>query len=156
LARDGFKPSLFVFGCNISPADCVFKFSMKANFPTIAAVIFACGLATTKTLATDNSTTTPLHGHFFQRIAERLNLTEDQKARIKTALTGEKERLAPLLSQLHEARKNLRAAIQSCNANEAAVRVASTKIAAVEGNLAVERMKIFGKIAPILTDEQRR
>jgi periplasmic protein CpxP/Spy len=130
---------------------------MKTNFSTIAAaVIFACGLITTETFATDNSATTPLRGHFFERIAERLNLTEDQKTQIKTTLTGEKKTLAPLLGQLHEARKNLRAAIQSRDANESAVRAASAKVAAVEGDLAVERMKIFGKIAPVLTDEQRR
>lgn len=132
---------------------------MKTNFSTIAAtaVIFACGLTTTKTFAADNSAaTTPARGHFFQRIAGRLNLTDDQKAQIKTALSGEKEALAPLLGQLHEARKNLRAAIQSAGANETAVRAASAKVATVEGDLAVERMKIFGKIAPVLTDEQRR
>jgi periplasmic protein CpxP/Spy len=132
---------------------------MKTNFSIIAAaaVIFACGLTTIKTFAADNSaTTTPLRGHFFQRIAERLNLTDDQKAQIKTALSGEKEVLVPLLGKLHEARKNLRATIQSAAADETAVRAASAKVAAVEGDLAVERMKIFGKIAPVLTDEQRR
>ncbi len=131
---------------------------MKTNFPTIAAtaVIFAFGL-TTKTFAADNSaTTTPLRGHFFQRITDRLNLTDAQKSQIKTALNGEKETLAPLLGQLYEARKNLRAAIQSAGANETAVRAASAKAAADEGDLAVERMKIFGEIATVLTDEQRR
>ena len=132
---------------------------MKTNFQTVAAaaVIFACGLTTTKTFAADNyAATTPSRGHFFQRIAERLNLTADQKAQIKIALNGEKETLASLLGQFHEARKNLRAAIQSTGANETAVRAASAKVAAVEGDLAVERMKIFGKIASVLTDEQRR
>jgi periplasmic protein CpxP/Spy len=128
---------------------------MKTNFSIIAAVIVACGLTTAKTFAADNSAT-PARGHFFQRIAGRLNLTDDQKARIQTALNGEKETLATLLGQLHEARKNLREAIQSTAANETAVRAASARVAAVEGDLAVERMKIFGKIAPVLTDEQRR
>jgi len=61
-----------------------------------------------------------------------------------------------LLGQLHVARENLRAAIRAGDANETTVRAASARVAAVEADLAVERMKIFAKIAPILTDEQRR
>ena len=61
-----------------------------------------------------------------------------------------------MLGQLHAARQNLRATIQASDANETTVRVASAQVAAVEADLAVERMKIYGKIAPILTDEQRQ
>jgi Spy/CpxP family protein refolding chaperone len=122
-----------------------------------AAAIFAGGLTTGKTFAAENSATaTPVRGPIFQRITERLNLTDAQRAQIKTVLAGEKDSLKPLLGQLHDARKNLREAIQSGGANETAVRAASAKVAAVEGDLAVERMKIYGKISPILTDEQRR
>jgi len=85
-----------------------------------------------------------------------LNLNADQKAQIKAVLSGEKDILMPLLGQLHDARKDLRAAIHAGDANETNVRAAAAKVAAVEGDLAVERMKIYGKIAPILTDEQRR
>ena len=64
--------------------------------------------------------------------------------------------LAGLSGQLHDARQNLRAAIQASDANETTVRAASAKVASAEADLAVERMKLYGKIAPILTDEQRR
>jgi len=120
-----------------------------------AAAIFAGGLTITKTYA-DGAAPVPLRQRIFQRIAERLDLTDDQRAQIKTILNGEKETLQPLLMQLHDARKNLRAAIQAPDANETTVRSASAKVAAVEADLAVERMKIYGKIAPILTDEQRQ
>jgi len=36
------------------------------------------------------------------------------------------------------------------------VRAASAQVAAMEADLAVERMKIYGKIAPVLTNEQRQ
>ena len=85
-----------------------------------------------------------------------LNLTDDQKAQIKTILRAEKNTLQPLLSQLHAARENLRATIQAGDANETTVRAASAQVAAVEADLAVERMKIYGKIAPVLTNEQRQ
>ena len=121
---------------------------------TLAAVLNLGGLTTTPSLAADTSA--PAHGRFFQRIAQRLNLTDDQKAQVKTVLRSEKDTLKPLLQQLHSSRQNLRAAIRASDANETTVRAAAAKVAAAEADLAVERMKIYGKIAPILTDEQRR
>jgi Spy/CpxP family protein refolding chaperone len=97
-----------------------------------------------------------LRGQLLQRIAEKLNLTGDQKSQIKTILVGEKDTLQNLLGQLHDARKNLRAAIQAGDANESSVRAASARVASAEADLAVERMKLFSKISPVLTDEQRQ
>lgn len=124
----------------------------------VAGAILVGGLTATKLFAADNSSpaATPLRGQILQRIAEKLNLTDDQKSQIKTILSGEKDTLKNLLGQLHDARKNLRAAIQAGDANETSVRNASAKVAGVEADLAVERMKLYGKIAPVLTDEQRR
>ena len=79
-----------------------------------AAAIAACG-CTTKTSAAE----TPARGQILQRIAEKLDLTADQKSQIKTILRGDKDTLQNLLGQLHEARKNLRAAIQAGDANVA-------------------------------------
>jgi Spy/CpxP family protein refolding chaperone len=121
---------------------------------TLATALSIGGWMATPSLAAD--TAAPAHGRFFQRIAQKLNLTDDQKAQIKTVLSAEKDTLTTLLGQLHDARMDLRAAIQANGANETTVRAASAKVAAVEADLAVERMKIYGKIAPILTDEQRR
>jgi Spy/CpxP family protein refolding chaperone len=134
---------------------------MKTNKVLIlatAAAIIVGGLFTTKSLAADDSAppTTPLRGQILKRIAEKLNLTDDQKSQIKAVLSGEKDTLKTLLTQLHDARKDMRAAIQASGANETSVRAAATKVASVEADLAVERMKLYGKIAPVLTDEQRQ
>ena len=125
---------------------------------TLAAAVNLGGWTTIPSLAADTSAPAPAsaRGQLRARIAEKLNLTDDQKAQIKTVLSGEKGTLVTLLGQLHGARKALRAAIHASDANETSVRAAAAKVAAVEGDLAVERMKIYGKIAPILTDEQRR
>ncbi len=130
---------------------------MKSKFLIIATVaaIVMCGLTST-TLAADNPAQAPLRGKILQRIAEKLNLTADQRAQIKSVLSGEKDTLAPLLGQLHDARTNLRAAIRAGDANETSVRAASAKVASAEADLAVERMKLYGKIAPILTEAQRQ
>ncbi len=120
----------------------------------LAAALNLGGWLTTPALAAD--TPASVHGRFLQQLAQRLNLTDEQKAQIKTILRTEKDTLKPLLGQLHAARANLRAAIQAGDANETTVRAASAKVAAVEADLAVERMKIYGKIAPVLTNEQRQ
>ena len=100
--------------------------------------------------------TAPAHRGYLHRIAQRLNLTDDQKAQIKTVLQAEKGTVKDLRTQLRAARENLRSTIQATDANETSVRDASARVAAVQANLAVERMKIFAKITPILTREQRQ
>ena len=127
------------------------KIKLLAFITTVA--IAACGF-TAKTFAADTSA--PMRGQILQRIAGKLNLTDDQKSQIKTILRDDKDALTTLLGQLHDARKNLRATIQSVDANETSVRAASAKVASAEADLAVERMKLYGKIAPVLTDEQRQ
>ncbi|MSU58590.1 MAG: periplasmic heavy metal sensor [Pedosphaera sp.] len=94
-------------------------------------------------------------GPILQRAAERLNLTDAQKAQIKAELKSEKDSLAKIFTQLHEARKGLRESLHAKNATEASVRTSAAKVAAIEADLAVERLKLHGKIAPILTDDQR-
>jgi len=121
----------------------------------LAAALVAGGLTVTKVFAADHSTA-PARGRILQRIANQLNLSADQRTQIKAILVNEKDTLAPLLAALHDARKNLRAAIRAGDANETAVRAASAKVAGAEADLAVERMKLYGKIAPLLTDAQKQ
>jgi len=123
----------------------------------MAAAILVGGFTSALAQNTDSSAGAgPGHGKMLHRLAQKLNLTDDQKKQIKAVLVANKGALKGLLSQLHEARQNLREAIQASDANEAAVRAASAKVAGVEADFAVERMKLYGRIAPILTDEQRR
>jgi Spy/CpxP family protein refolding chaperone len=91
---------------------------------------------------------------FLARIGDRLNLSDDQKAKIKAELASEKDTLSKLVSTLHEARVNLRETIQKSGASENEIRGASAKVAAAEADLAVERAKLYGRISPILTAQQ--
>lgn len=118
----------------------------------LAAALNLGGFLTTASLGAE-TTASPHHG-YLHRIAQRLDLTDAQKARIKTVLQGERETLKNFRTQLRAARENLQSTIQSSDATETSVRDASARLAAVEANLAVERMKIFAKITPILTDDQ--
>lgn len=125
---------------------------------SLAAALVVGGFTVPRTFAAEKSggAPAPLRGKILQRLADRLELTADQRSQIKSILEGERENLKPLLIALHDARTNLRAAIHAAEANETSVRAASAKVASAEADLAVERLKISGKIAPILTAEQRQ
>jgi Spy/CpxP family protein refolding chaperone len=94
-------------------------------------------------------------GRFLERAKEKLDLTDEQVAQIKAVLKSERETITGLLSLMHDARTGLREAIQAPEATETSVRVAAAKVADVQAELAVERLKLRGKITPILTDAQR-
>jgi Spy/CpxP family protein refolding chaperone len=125
---------------------------------TVAAGVFAAGggLFAFKVHAAERpGLQRAFRGQFLERAREKLGLTDDQVTKIKAELKGEKEALTDLLSRLHEARIGLREAIQGADSNETSVRAASAKVAAVEADLAVERLKLYGRISPILTADQR-
>jgi Spy/CpxP family protein refolding chaperone len=94
-------------------------------------------------------------GRLAERAREKLGLTDEQLAQIKDVLKAEKTNIISLLTRVRDTRAGLRDAIRSAGANETSVRAASAKVAAVEADAAVERMKIFHQVNPILTDEQR-
>jgi Spy/CpxP family protein refolding chaperone len=89
---------------------------------TLAAALNVGGWMAPPSLASDGVVPGSPRGRISQRIAEKLNLTADQKAQIKAVLSSEKDSLMPLLGHLHDARKGLRTAIHASEANEADVR----------------------------------
>jgi len=129
----------------------------KWSVIAVAAAVFASGaLFTIKARAAEKPAfQRAFRGQFLQRAREKLGLSDEQVAKIRSELKTEKETLTGLLSQVHEARVGLREAIQAADANETTVRAASAKVAAAEADLAVERLKLYGRISPILTAQQR-
>jgi Spy/CpxP family protein refolding chaperone len=114
------------------------------------------GLIVFNAPAQDNGPATGMgSGRLAERAKEKLGLTDEQLGQIKDVLKSEKTSIVSLLARMRDARAGLRDAIRSTDANETSVRVASAKVAAVEADVAVERMKFFHQISPILTDEQR-
>jgi Spy/CpxP family protein refolding chaperone len=122
---------------------------------TLAAAVAAGGYATSRA-AEDSVPRNPAHARMLQHIKEKLDLSDDQVAQIREVLKSDRSTLTDVLTRLHAARKDLRSAIRSDNATEASVRSASAKVAAVEADFAVERLRLYGKISPILTDAQRQ
>ena len=60
----------------------------------------------------------PFRARFLQRAKEKLGLSDDQVAQIKSQLGPEKDTLKSLIGKLHEARVGLRQAIQAPDATE--------------------------------------
>lgn len=123
---------------------------------TLAAAVAVGGLTVLNARAATAGGGRLRGGPIAQRVAAHLNLSDSQKTQIKAELKSEKDTLAKLCGQLHEARKGLREAVRAEGANESTVRTAAAKVAAVEADLAVERLKLHGKIAPVLTADQRQ
>jgi Spy/CpxP family protein refolding chaperone len=124
---------------------------------TLAAGLGAGGLTVLKAHSVESELPQRhFRGQFIERAKEKLGLSDDQTAKIKTEIKAEKDNLTSLISKLHEARAGLRTAIQASDSTEASVRATSAKVAAVEADLAEERLKLYGRINPVLTDEQRQ
>jgi Spy/CpxP family protein refolding chaperone len=122
----------------------------------MAAALSVGGLFVLKTQAAESVTPQRAgRGQWLEQAREKLGLTDEQVAQIKAQLQDEVETVKGLVTKLHDARTGLREAIQAAGATEASVRAAAAKVAAVEADLAVERLKLYGKINPILTADQR-
>ena len=122
----------------------------------MAAAVAAGGLIICNTQAAQGDGTTGLRAKVRARAAEKLNLSKEQRAQIRTILKADKDTLTGLFRRLHDARTGLRETIQASGATEDSVRGAATKAAAVEADLAVERLKLYGKISSVLTTDQRQ
>ena len=140
---------------------------MKTTFlvGSLAVALLAGGLTVLYTHAADTSnsdtsttdTQRPRHGgKLLARAKSTLGITDEQAAQIKAQFKSEKKNITSLLTRLHDSRIDLRNAIQSADASEATVRAASAKLATVESDMAVERLKLHSKIAPLLTSDQQK
>ena len=94
-------------------------------------------------------------GHGMGRALASLELTDDQKSRMKDILAEEGPRIEPLVDNLMTSKKALFEAIHSKAFDEKAVRSAASASAKASTELAVGRARIMSKFQALLTDEQR-
>lgn len=129
--------------------------TLKSATLGLAAALAVCAVFAPNSRAADNGSSGQFGGRIGERIKEKLNLSDDQVAQIKSEFKSEKDALTSLLSRLHDARSGLRVAIHKPGATEDSVRKAAATLATVESDFAVERLKLWQKISPILTEQQR-
>ena len=98
----------------------------------------------------------PWRGMFRDRIARELNLTPEQKAQIEQIIQSEKPNIRPLVQQLAEHHKQLKALGQDGNFNEAQVRAIAQQQGQTMAELIVVKERIQSRIFAVLTPEQRQ
>jgi len=89
-----------------------------------------------------------------ERVFERLDLTDEQRAELEQKLPQFREATQPSMERLREARSNLTDLIHADQLDEVAIRQAAADIAGIEADLAVARAQHFQEMRQILTPEQ--
>ncbi len=84
-----------------------------------------------------------------------LNLTDDQKAKIKTIRESFAERNKPLREQLRAKRQELRQASEGGTFNEALATQKLTEMASLQAKLMGEKFKLHQETLSVLTAEQK-
>jgi len=91
----------------------------------------------------------------FARIARALDLTDDQKTKIKAVLKTHEAEIEAQLQAGSQARRSLYDAVQSRPPDESLIRNRAADLGRVHGDGAVLLAKIRAEIDPILTDAQK-
>jgi periplasmic protein CpxP/Spy len=91
----------------------------------------------------------------FMRMAEKLNLSDEQKTQVKTILEDSKTRVKPLMESLRENHKQTENLGTDGNFNEAQVNQIATTQAETSKQLFIEKEKTKAQIFAVLTPEQR-
>jgi Spy/CpxP family protein refolding chaperone len=95
-----------------------------------------------------------LRQHDFKKMAQKLGLTDAQKAQAKTIFQDNKEVMKPIFTSLQIERKNLQTLVHADTIDEAAIRAETAKIAGVQADLNVNRAKAGAQFRAILTPAQ--
>jgi periplasmic protein CpxP/Spy len=94
-------------------------------------------------------------GHrFFKKLAKELGLNDQQKSQAQTILKASRAQNKPYFQALMTERHKMKDLMLSGQADEAAVRAQSAKIASAEADLAVQRAKEAKQLLALLTPEQ--
>jgi len=92
--------------------------------------------------------------HHFQKLVEKLGLTDAQQAEAKAVFEANKLAVMPLKESLYAEKKNLHELMHSGKFDEAAIRAESAKIAAIYADLNVIKAKVCAQFRAMLTPEQ--
>ncbi len=94
-------------------------------------------------------------GRGFERIAEKLNLSDEQKTQVKTILEDSKTRVKPLMETMRESRQQAENLGTDGTFNEEQVNQIANAQAETSRQLFIEKEKTKAQIFAVLTPEQR-
>ena len=137
---------------------------------TLSAIALAASIAVAQTVTTDQNNAQGTrterrggrgeHGHGWGGMRDggffkQLNLTEDQKAKMKAIRESFAQRNQPLREQLRAKRQELRQANEGGTFNEALATQKLTEMASLEAKLMGEQYKLHQEMLSVLTAEQK-
>ena len=124
---------------------------MKKRVFIVIAIVLAAAAGLTASVAAQGH---HHQGWMLHRMTKELNLTEAQQTQIKGILAAEKNKVQPLMKQLHD---NRIAASNNFTGNfdEAQVRAQANQQAQIMSDLMVERARAKSQIYAVLTPEQQ-
>jgi len=130
------------------------------------AVLLGTAIARSQT-TTDTAPPPPMHGHGFGMghgfgtdghmmgfFARKLNLTDEQKAQMKTNLDKEHPTMKPLFDQERQIDQQLRQHVEG-TFDQAKVQALATQKAQVDIQLTVARTRIHNQLYQLLTSDQQ-
>ena len=85
-----------------------------------------------------------------------LDLTDDQKAQLKTIADSHRDEFRAAGEKVRAARDGMRALIEADAINESAIRAKSTEIAAAEADVMILNAKVRQESMQVLTSEQQQ
>lgn len=134
---------------------------MKKTLFCLAVVpVLASGMLFAQTPAPSNPAQTPTQhrqwnrSQMFDRMAAKLNLTDDQKQQAKSILQAARGSSRPVVQQLRQTRQALRDAIRA-RKPDADIDQISGNAGSLVGQMTAIRAKAFAKVYALLTPEQR-
>jgi len=136
---------------------------------TLSAIALATSIAVAQTVSTSQDNTKGAHkgwhdgegrrGHGWEGMRgnafRQLNLTEDQKAKMKQIRETFAQTNKPLMDQLRAKRQELRQANEGGTFNEALATQKLTEMASLEAKLMGERFKLHQETLSVFTAEQK-
>jgi Spy/CpxP family protein refolding chaperone len=93
-------------------------------------------------------------GRMFDRMAARLNLTDDQKQQAQSIMKSARESAQPIAQQIKQNRLALRDAVKA-GKSDADIDQLATSTGTLMGQATAIRTKAFAKVYALLTPEQR-
>ena len=125
----------------------------------LAACAVLLGSVIARSQAADETAPPPMHGHHFgmgehMRLFHELNLTDAQKAQMKSIMQKEHPTMKPLFQQSHQIELQLRQYVEG-SYDEAKVRALAAQKAQVETELTVQQTRIHNEMYQLLTADQQ-
>lgn len=95
-----------------------------------------------------------MHGRMMGFFAKQLNLTDDQKAQMKTIMQKEHPTMKPLFQQQHQVDLQLRQYVEG-TFDQAKVQALATQKAQIEAQITVEETRVHNQMYQLLTPDQQ-